>query len=255
MLRQSKGVEVSIMSYRKQILQILLLFFSMPCLDCWAQQLSANEIMLRVRETYRGLQSYQFVAEEFVEILPGRTSKSVISLSYSAPGKIRLEVRDDDGTRLLVSDGRTRWIYMPNRKEYVTEPGSGDETVTKGGHKLATPTYRSMLVDRFLKLPDEGSSAVVGEERRLKVGTNTVVCYFVDVQKQDGSKDELWVDKDRYIVWESRHVPAKVAKGSLPTITIRLLSAKINTELEKSTFQFAPPPMSRKCAHLSEHSV
>ena len=229
------------MAYRKQVLQILLLFFSVPCLDCRAQQPSADEILRRVSETYRGLQSYQFVAEEVVEILPGHASKSDISLSYSAPGKIRLEVRDDDGMSLLVSDGRTRWIYIPNRKQYITEPGSGDETVTRGGRKLTTPTYRSILVDHFLNLPGEGSSAVVEKEDRLNVGTDTVVCYFINVQRQDGPNDELWVDKDRYIVWKSKHVPPKVGKGSLPTITITLSAAKLNTELEKATFQFDPP--------------
>jgi hypothetical protein len=186
------------MAGRKQALRILLPFLCCAlCLPCWAQQLSANEILRRVSETYRGLQSYQFVAEEVIEIVPGRLSKSDISLSYSAPRKIRLEVRDDDGMSLLVSDGQTRWIYLPNRRQYTAEPGSGDETVTREGRKLTLPTYRSLLVERFRNLPEEGSSAIVEREDRLTVGADTVACHFVKVQRQDGFVDELWVDKDR----------------------------------------------------------
>ena len=234
------------MAGRKQALRILLLFLCASCLVCWAQQPSANEILRRVSETYRGLESYQFVAEEVIEILPGHASKSDISLSYSAPRKIRLEVRDNDGTSLLVSDGRTRWIYLPNRKQYTAEPGSGDETVTRGGRKLTLPTYRSLLVDRFLNLPEEGSSAVVEKEDRLNVGANTVACHFIRVKRQDGSIDELWVDKDRYIVWKSKHAAPAVGRGTLPMVTITLSEAKLNAELERSTFQFDPPADAKK---------
>lgn len=192
------------------------------------------------------LQSYQFVAEEVIEILPGHASKSDISLSYSAPRKIRLEVRDDDGTILLVSDGRTRWIYLPNRKEYTAEPGSGDETITRGGRKLTLPTYRSILVDRFINLPEEGSSAVVEKEDRLNIGANAVDCHFIRVQRQDGSIDELWVDKDRYIVWKSKHATPTVSRGTLPTLTITLSEAKLNAELESSTFRFEAPSDAKK---------
>ncbi len=145
MQRQPDRLESSLMHGRKQPLRILLSFLCCSfCLPCYAQQPSADEILRKVGETYRGLQSYQFIAHEVVEISPSHMSKSDISLSYSAPRKIRLEVRDDDGMSLLVSDGQTRWIYLTNRKQYTTEPGNGDEAVTReGGSWNCRHTVRS----------------------------------------------------------------------------------------------------------------
>lgn len=103
------------------------------------------------------------------------------------------------------------------------------------------PTYRSLLVERFRELPEEGSSAIVEKEDRLPIGPDAVRCYFVKIQRQDGFVDELWVDKDRYIVWKSKHVAPVIGKGSLPTITLTLSEAKLNAKLQESTFQFTPP--------------
>jgi outer membrane lipoprotein-sorting protein len=232
---------ISVMPGRKLALQTALLFLLLTvCSVCSAQQLSANEILKRVGEMYRGLQTYQFVAEDVSEFDSHRFT-SEVALSVANPGKIRLEVRDDDGVSLQVSDGQTRWIYLPNRKQYIAEPGSGDEAVTREGKKLDSPTYRSLLVERFRNLPEESSSAIVEREDRLTVGAHTVACHLLKIQRQDGFVDELWVDKDRYIVWKSKHAAPMIGKRTLPTITITLSEAKLSAELEKNTFQFDPP--------------
>ncbi len=225
----------------KLALRTALLFLLLAvCSVCSAQQLSANEILKRVSEMYRGLRTYQFVAEDVFDFDSHRFT-SEIALSVANPGKIRLEVRDDDGVSLLVSDGRTRWIYLPSRKQYTAEPGNGNEAVTREGKKLDLPTYRSLLVERFRNLPEEGSSATVEREDRLTVGSDNVACHLLKIQRQDGFVDELWVDKDRYIVWKSKHAAPMIGKGTLDTITITVSEARLNTELEKNTFQFDPP--------------
>ncbi len=231
---------------RRQTPRVLLLFFCAPLAFCWAQQPTAAEILKRVAETYKNLQSYQFIAEEVTEILPGHASKTDISLSYSAPGKIRLEVMDEENTLVIVSDGKTRWTYLPRRNEYTQEAGSGDDVVTRGRRKLTMPEYRSQLVERFRNLPEDDSSAVVEKEDWLKVGANMVACHLVKIQRQDGSSDELWVDKDRYIVWKSRHVAPSVGRGTLPSITITVSEAKVNAELGKSVFHFGPAANARR---------
>ena len=225
----------------KLALRILPLFLCGSLrLVCWAQQPSVDEILKKVSETYRGLQSYQFVAEKVSELASGPSFSSEISVSVSNPGRIRLEVTDEDGTLLVVSDGRTKWTYLPRREQYTEEAGTGDEVVSAGGRKSVLPLYRS-LFERFRNLSDDSSTAALEREDGLKIGTNIVACYVVKIARQDGSVDELWSDEDRYIVWKSRHVSPSAGAGTLPTITVTVSEAKLNTELGKSTFHFDPP--------------
>jgi outer membrane lipoprotein-sorting protein len=154
-------------------------------------------------------------------------------------------VKDEDHTLLIVSDGKTKWTYLPGRKQYTVEVGSGDEVVSAGGRKSVLPVYRSWF-ERFRNVSDDSATAVLESEDRLKVGTNVIACYVVKIPRQDGSVDELWTDEDRYIVWRSRHVSASVGEGTLPTITVNVLDAKLNTELGKSIFHFDPPDNTKR---------
>ncbi len=162
-----------------------------------------------------------------------------------SPGKLRLEVKDEEGTFLFVSDGRTKWRYSSTRNQYTEEAARGNPPVSAGGRKETFPIYRSLLVERFRDLSQYGSTAVLEKDSHLEIGANDVACYVLKVQAQQGV-DELWVDKDRYTVWKSRHVPPPLSKGTLPTLTINVLEAKMNTQLGKSIFHFTPPAKAEK---------
>jgi outer membrane lipoprotein-sorting protein len=204
--RQLSGSKIIVMLRRKLLLRVFSVFLCL-CLHpfCWAQQPSVAEILKRVSETYRGLRSYQFVAEGVSEFDSHR-SISQIALSVANPGKIRLEVKDEDDTLLIVSDGQTKWTYLAKRKQYMEEAGSGDEVVSAAGRKSVVPLYRYQF-EHFRSVSDDSSGAVLEREDSLKVGQNMVPCYVVKIPKQDGSADELWADESQYIVWKSRHTP------------------------------------------------
>ena len=112
-------------------------------------------------------------------------------------------------------------------------------------------SYRTLLVDRFRGISQYASDAVLAKDRQLKIGADKVACYVLEIKTRGGSY-ELWVDKDRYIVWRSKHVGPAASEGiSLQeTTTINLSQANINSDLEKSIFQFAPPDKAEKVAAL-----
>jgi outer membrane lipoprotein-sorting protein len=201
----------------------------------------------KVSEKYQNLQSYQITAEKITEaatvgsIHPeggGRvesnfhqSANAQIVLAVADPEKFRLDVKEEGGGLLLVSDGHTKWTYLPKRKRYTEEEGSAQPDILK--------SYRNLLVERFRGLYQYSSTAVLEKDTQLKIGSEKVPCYVVKIQTPNGVK-ELWVDKDRYVVWKSRHVGPSSPEGiSLQsTVTVNLSEAKTNTELDKSLFQF-----------------
>ena len=246
------------MSAKLRIGFLLLCSSALPLLS-YAQQPTVDDILKKVSETYQNLQSYQIAAEKITEaasvgsIHPeggGRvesnfhqSTNAQIVLAVIDPEKFRLDVKEEGGGFLLVSDGRTKWTYLPKRKRYTEEEGSAQPDVLK--------SYRNLLVERFRGLSQYRSTAVLEKDTQLKIGSEKVACYVVKIQTPNGV-NELWVDKDRYIVWKSRHVGPSSPEGiSLQsTVTVNVSEAKTNTELDKSIFQFTPPEKAEKVSSL-----
>jgi outer membrane lipoprotein-sorting protein len=238
---------------------VLLLFCGAFPLISYAQQPTVDGILKRVGATYQNLHSYQITAEKITEaatvgaIHPeggGRVTSNFheskntqIVLAVADPGEFRLDVKEEGGGLLLVSDGQTKWTYLSKRKQYTEEAGSDPPEILK--------SYRNLLVERFRGLSDYSSAAVLEKDNQLKVGSEKIPCYVIKIQTPNGEND-LWVDKDRYIVWKSRHIGPSSPEGiSFQTIvTVNLSEAKTNTELDKGTFQFTPPDKASKVSSL-----
>ena len=236
-----------------------LLLCSTLALLSYAQQPTVDGILKKVSETYQNLQSYQITAEKITEaasvgsIHPeggGRVESNFhqatnnqIVLAVVDPEKFRLDVKEEGGGLLLVSDGHTKWTYLPKRKRYTEEEGSAQPDILK--------SYRNLLVERFRGLSQYSSTAVLEKDTQLKIGSEKVPCFVVKIQTPNGV-NELWVDKVRYIVWKSRHVGPSSPEGiSLQsTVTVNVSEAKTNTELDKSFFQFTPPEKAEKVSSL-----
>jgi outer membrane lipoprotein-sorting protein len=98
---------------------------------------SVNEILTKVSETYRALQTYQLVADISTEVAAvgearspegGRAvsnfhqaTNSEVDLAAVTTRKVRLQIKDERREVLLVSDGVTRWTYLPRKKQYTEE--------------------------------------------------------------------------------------------------------------------------------------
>jgi outer membrane lipoprotein-sorting protein len=255
----------------------LLLFLA--CVFFWgsipqvgyAEQPTVEEILKKVAEKYQSLQTYQFVAERVIKVTsvsssgryggslahsdsPKPTVTSEIMLAVGNRGKFHLEVKEEAGSVVAVSDGQTKWTYMSQQKQYTEEAvtsGAADQTESGNAHPDFFTSYRHLLVDRYRGLSQYGSTAVLEKEDELNVGGERVVCYVIQIKTPQG-ENEFWVDKDRYIVWRSINVGKEVAALSSfeRTIMFNVAEIKVNVDPAESLFQFTPPKKAVKVSSL-----
>jgi len=249
-----------------------LIFLSVLFSQCsYGGQLSVDEILKKVSDTYQNLQSYRFVVEQraqFVAVgsidsgtaaensMPGGTispdfhkeTVSQIELAEVRPGKIRLLVKDGKNDVLLVSDGQTTWTYLPKLKQYTEElrPAGNAEMSNLG-------EIRNLLVNRFRGLSKYGSTATLGRESQIRVGGVKINCYVVKIQTPQLTH-ELWVDKERFIVLRSKRTPLRSQEGIAmeTTITVNTTEASVNSQLADSLFKFTPPEKATKVQSLNQ---
>jgi outer membrane lipoprotein-sorting protein len=238
-----------------------------------AAQLSVDEILNKVSDTYRSLQSYQFLAEKKTELgaagesrSPGGTAVSNFHQSFEAqielaavePGKVRLMVKDEKLEVLLVSDGQTTWTYLPRQKQYSEVLGAPPPEATDASraHENAgrdiLSQYRNLLVGRFRGVSQYISMARLERENRVKVGADKIDCYVVKIETPQLTH-EIWVDKSRFIVLRFNQTPLRPQEGIAlqTTLTVSMTRADVNTKVEDSLFKFTPPEKATKVLSLS----
>jgi outer membrane lipoprotein-sorting protein len=119
---------------------------------------SVSEILTKVSEAYRTLQSYELVADISTEVVAagdarspdgGRATSnfhkamnSEVDLAAVGPEKVRLQVKDERHEVLVVSDGVTRWTYLPRKKQYTEAAAT---TAVAGESRAETRTETELL--------------------------------------------------------------------------------------------------------------
>jgi outer membrane lipoprotein-sorting protein len=240
--------------------------------ECSFADVSVNEILAKVSETYRGLQNYQLVADISEEVAAvgdvrspegGRTTSnfhqstnSEVDLAAVNPGKVRLQVKDERREVLLVSDGVTTWTYLPRKKQYTdVATSTAAATQSRGDAKAEADILRQnqdLLVNRYQGLARFSSTFVLEKDNQIKVGKERVDCYVLKMETPDGVH-EVWVDKNRFIVWRSKDSSPAAQEGITlqKTTTVNLKSANVNARLEDSLFTFTPPEKATKVQSLN----
>ena len=249
----------------------VVLLFGLLSKDSSAD-VSVNEILAKVSETYRSLQSYRLVADLSEEIAAvgdvrspegGRTTSnfhqstnSEVDLAALNPRKVRLQVKDERHEVLLVSDGVTTWTYLPRKKQYtevttITVAPAGQSRADAKAEADILRQNQDLLVNRYQSLLRFSSTFVLERDNQIKVGKERVDCYVLKMETPDGVH-EIWVDKNRFIVWRSKDASPAAEEGiSLrKTTTVNLKSANVNTRLEDSLFTFTPPEKAAKVQSL-----
>jgi outer membrane lipoprotein-sorting protein len=252
-----------------------------------ADQLSADEILKKVSDTYQHLQSYQITAERTDQIFYGDIRfnnwavdnsqtvgglkvppgtpilspvKSEVELAKVNPGKVRLEYKAANLEALLVSDGLSTWIYLPKKKQYAERSKSASAATGQSEPEDTAETsfvnrFEDLLVSRFRDLPKFSSDFVLEKDSQIKVGGDKIDCYVLK-RVTPNQQQEIWVDKVRFIVWRSVNSdpidnPYNPKTASYKTSTVELKTAHLNAKLEDSLFQFVPPDKAKKVDSLN----
>ena len=233
---------------------------------------SVDEILAKVSETYRRLQSYQLVADISEEVAAvgdvrsadgsratsnfHQSKNSEIDFAAVNPGKVHLQVKDEKREVLLVSDGVTMWTYLPRKKQYTEAPTATVVTgQSRSDAKAETDLLsqnQDLLVSRYQGITRFSSAFVFEKDNQIKVGKERVDCYALKMEAADGVH-EIWVDKNRFIVWRSKD-SSQAAQEEITlqkTTTVNLKSANVNMRLEDSLFTFTPPEKAAKVQSLN----
>jgi outer membrane lipoprotein-sorting protein len=233
---------------------------------------SVNEILTKASETYRTLQSYQLVADISTEVVAvgearspegGRATSnfhqatnSEVDLAAVSPGKVRFQIKDERREVLVVSDGVTRWTYLPRKKQYTeaatTTAAAGQPQPGPRAETDLVIQNQDLLVNRYQGLLRFRSNFRLEKDDQIKVGKEKVDCYLLKMEMPDGAH-EIWIDKNRFIVWRSRDSSPAAQEGITlqKTTTVNVKAANVNTKLDDSMFTFAPPEKATKVQSLN----
>jgi outer membrane lipoprotein-sorting protein len=247
-------------------------FFWMCPFGALSADESVNEILTKVSETYRTLQSYELVADISTEIVAAgearspdggratsnfhQATNSEVDLAAVGPEKVRLQIKDEKHEILLVSDGVTRWTYLPRKKQYMeaatTTAAAGQSRPETEAEMELLSQNRDLLVSRYQGILKFRSKFMLEKGNQLKVGKERVDCYLLKMETPDGVY-EIWVDKNRFIVWRSKDSGPAAQEGITlqKTTTVNVKSANVNTKLDDSMFRFAPPERATKVQSLN----
>jgi peroxiredoxin/outer membrane lipoprotein-sorting protein len=208
---------------------------------------SAPEVLNQVAQTYKGLQSYQFVATQATAIMARGVQQSAethLALAAVKPDKYRLTFKDDSKEIILVADGETTWTYMPKLKQYTKQQAamSGDDDESDGEQADTLTIALRTLVLFYENVTRYGSSAALAKDEKVKVGGDRIDCYVVRFQSAK-SQHQLWVDKERFVVVRHLEVARQTMNGVLVEVHINTnwKEAEIKLPPANDLFTFDPP--------------
>ena len=256
-----------------QVALLVFWLFSFPLTSRCSETkgLSVSQILDKVSELYRGLQNYQFAADissEAAEVndtftVGGSQTKlfshgwdnTEVDLVAAKQGKVRMRIRGEHREILLVSDGSTKWTYLPNKKKYTEVPAAPDSPPDDSRASIEADSllrkYQDVLVNRYRVLQNFASQFVLEKDNQIKVGKEKVDCYVLKMVSAEGVH-EIWVDKERFIVWQSKDFgPTREGANRQDATTIHLKLANVNAKLEDKLFTFRPPEKAAKVETLN----
>jgi outer membrane lipoprotein-sorting protein len=253
--------------HRTRKVAIAVLFAALFWTPAPAQQINdANDILQKVRGTYRSLKSFQFegvTASELQSTSMDSNTESPFQAAFVAPAKIHIEAKNPMMEVLFVSDGRTGWIYIPSTKTYSKFGLAGSSKLTSARTNEeeleALSGYSAgagLNFDIFqIGILNRAKEARILREEPVELEGKAVDCYVVRVEYDYSRKEAkaepairtYWIDENRFIVlredWESREeVESDGVSGSMTLKASTILKkARLNESVPDQLFVFTPP--------------
>jgi len=222
----------------------------------------AKGLLKESREALQAFQSYivdQQLVIETKQRLEGHVEMPV-KLAVSKPGKVRIESSGPLGSTLIVSDGRSTWMYVGRVNQYTKKPAASSpeallETLNAGvGQQLNLPESRDPYV-----------SAKMNPDETVQMDGQPIECYVVEAALSkitipggltltDG-KQTAWIDKKTKLALKMT-TDSVMSGGPLaaPIETIQrveITSFQVNQPVPDSLFVFTPPAGAKEVAEFT----
>lgn len=237
----------------------------------------AKELLKKVSAANQNLKSFQFEGQTVLEMKGDGVFMRFelpFVLASGKAGQKRAQTKNPfEGSRTIVSDGQTEWVYQVADKQFTKKPFDKKSLPEAGTSSLSQFKRYSMFADLISEDLTEGLvSAKVLREEAVELGGKHINCYVIEANFSDrnqptasstgnaagtaGEQEKsvafpmtFWVDKERLIVlrhhFDGGGIFAQMLKAFADnanfTMSTTLTVAKINESLPDSLFAFVPP--------------
>lgn len=211
--------------------------------------LSPRQILSEVATTYRQLHDYRIEAEQnevvSVPLYGSATSQVRVTLAAEAPGKMRVSVKEAGLNLLVVSDGRSTWWYLPNKKIYTRVMAAANFGASRQEANGEQPNVAAQavlnLVGRYTDVESLAPGAVLKRKAHLKLQGKKIPCYVLEL-RQAGHTHEIWVDAERFLVLRHKEVSMRESNGRQVTTEIETKVKRVSLGAPAAVlFSFVPP--------------
>jgi outer membrane lipoprotein-sorting protein len=173
------------------------------------------------------------------------------SLSWSAPGKMRLTTGSSNGGQTFVSDGRSLTTFDKATNEYVTR---------EAAFPIAE-AQRWMSLGQMMTLSpnDRIAAAKIVRDEKLPVGGAVFDCSVLEIEGRSGQAAQssalfkLWIDKGTGIILHVEaeghaRLPNDKVTSSKTLEVVRHIA--LDSPIDETRFAFDPPANAKKVRNL-----
>jgi len=210
------------------------------------------EVVKAMCGTYAGLSAGRIDVRQTISVAESAsTSDSVrtVRVLFARPDRIRIEMKDDEETIVIVADGRTRYDYVEALYQYVETQQAGDIASVAGSaplRRLNAATGRGLMVLELLSR-DPYASLMEGVTASRYVGVQKVgdvACHRVELAQRDAVW-ELWATNEQQPrllkasadLSRMANAPAGVTVG----VTSLFETRELDSESSGNAFVFVAP--------------
>jgi len=182
-------------------------------------QMSAEEIAKKMEEKYNSVKDFRGIIRTTSE---GPSGKIVTECEYVFKKPNKFLMHDKNRGLLMVSNGKTVWIYDEKRNEVMIS------NITMSSHEV-NPDYGKFVRDMLEKYDVK----LLGSE---KVSNRD--CYVIQLTPKKAKLNKtikMWVDKE---FWYPLKIVYQI--GEIKS-TLEYIDVKFNTGVSDDIFEFKPP--------------
>ena len=223
-----------------------------------AEPSSPGELLQKVAERYKKLQSYEIHADEQITMSQLGQSRSLgekLFLAVGKDGMFRVEQNTGDRVEMRVSDGKISWKALPKQKLWskmevaqIADADGDDETTEDSAPQDLFSLTQQTLVTRYTAVGRYAAVATLEKSEKVKFNGNKVECYVVRIPT-NASNTRVYIAKDAMLVL--RQVERQSLKnGAMAEINIDFKQISEGMPAAE-LFEFQPASGSREVADVS----
>ena len=208
------------------------------------------EILKKVSETFKNLKSLRVEGVLNMETKARGMNESVevpFVITEAKPDKLRVEIKNPMMEMQIISDGKSTWMYFPQKKQYTKIPGSFNNIAEKMG---SNANFMSSSISEYENIANDIKTVKLLREEFIAFSGSSANCYVIQLEKQSTEKNDMfevspkiyWIDKNSNIpIKEAVTMIMKSQPMAIKQTSI-ITSMKLNESLPNNMFVFTPPP-------------